>query len=148
MSSVLTGLLISAIVGTVLGAGTEVANSFISANAQAAANKANRLIHEQDLAFNSAEAQKDRNFQLEMANTAHQREVADLKAAGLNPWLSVSGAGASSGVNSSAAQASSGPNIKSEAVDLSALASTLSSVKDLALIFALGQKYTGGSGKK
>lgn len=41
--------------------------------------------------FNSAQAVQQMQFQERMAGTAHQREIADLKAAGLNPVLSVMG---------------------------------------------------------
>lgn len=62
--------------------------------------------------FNSAEAAKNRDWQQMMSDTAHQREVRDLQAAGLNPILSASGgngaavtSGATaSGVTSSGAQ--------------------------------------------
>lgn len=41
--------------------------------------------------FNAAEAAKNRQWQEMMSNTAHQREIRDLQAAGLNPVLSAMG---------------------------------------------------------
>ena len=138
-----TALLIAALVGTLGSVVTAGVNAAVNSAGQKAANQANKDLYAQEMAYNSAEAQKNRDFQLYMSNTAHQREVADLKAAGLNPWLSASGNGAT--INSSPAASSAAPSMKNEAVNLNGVATALSSIKDIALISALTNKYGGGS---
>lgn len=66
----------------------------------------NAELQNQALQFNAQEAQKARDFQLEMSNTAYKRMVEDLESAGLNPAVALGGSGASTGYAVSASGSS------------------------------------------
>lgn len=66
-------------------------------------------------AMNMREAEKNRDWQKMMSDTAHQREVTDLRAAGLNPILSAGGSGASTGSGATASMSDLGSAMQSGA---------------------------------
>lgn len=73
----------------------------------------------QNNAWSAEQAQKQMDFQERMSNTAHQREIADLKASGLNPVLSAKLGGASTPSGAMAQGDTSGTSALVELLQLS-----------------------------
>ena len=78
------------------------------------ANEMNIQLAKDTMAFNEKQAQKQMDFQERMSNTSHQREMADLRAAGLNPILAATnGASVPSGASAAGVSARVEPTIRS-----------------------------------
>lgn len=110
-SSLLAGGLLAAIAG-IAGAG-------INAYSQYKTNKANQEINQANIDYNKAQTEEAWNRD----DTAHQREVADLEAAGLSPLVSTSGASVTSPLGAPSPIAMQAPQIDVNGLINAALAS-------------------------
>lgn len=86
--------------------GSAIINGIAGISSALLTGQYNKELQHSQNKYNAAEAQKSRDFNLYMANTAHQREMEDLVAAGLNPANTANGgqgAGGESGAQASGA---------------------------------------------
>lgn len=144
MSATLIGLITMAIASAITGIYQGVQNHFDIESTNESNQRLQQMANDAQIqqiretnAFNSAEAEKQRQWQTEMSNTQVQRAMADYAAAGLNPLLAVPSGNyaAPSGYSASGNVANIGSSKDIPAtIDLSGVTSALSSMSNLMLI--------------
>lgn len=130
--------------------GDWISGNLSSGRQQNANNLFNQIEAATARQFNAEEAQKNRDWQEYMSNTAYQRKMADLKAAGLNPILAAGGQPASTpaGGAGTGSGASSSGNVKgSFAQFLSGVASMALSAAQLSLAANTTKGFIPGFGR-
>lgn len=111
----------------------QVASSIGNAVSTNKTNKTNMAINQMNNEFNAAEAEKARQFQLDMWNKTNEYNSASaqrsrLEEAGLNPYLMMNGASAGTAQSSgSSAPASASPPLSMQRQDFSGIGNILSS---------------------
>lgn len=116
----------------------QIASSIGNASATNKANKQNMAINQMNNEFNAAEAEKSRQFLLNMWNKTNEYNSASaqrsrLEQAGLNPYLMMNGGSAGVAQSSgSSTPASASPPLSMQRQDFSGISNTLSSALQIA----------------
>lgn len=82
--------------------GSGIASAFGASAAASTNADEQEKTNQEMMGFNAQQAQLNRDFQTEMSNTAYQRAMGDMRAAGLNPMLAYQQGGASTPSGSTA----------------------------------------------
>jgi len=93
-----------------------LASGFMSYLGAQEANRSNSQMADASNQFGRESAQIQMNYQERMANSAHQRQIADLKKAGLNPLLSGTGGATSPSGASASSSAATAENVVAPAI--------------------------------
>lgn len=104
----------------------------------------NEAMFERQMEFNSKEAQKNRDWVTQMENTKYQRAIGDMKSAGLNPVLAVTGGGISVGSGGGGAASASAPTM-SGATGQSASGGLLNGISASEGNYSGQMEYMGGT---
>lgn len=134
---VATALLISGLIGSLASAGIGIGSAVANRRSQEEANATNIDLAQQANAASAEQAQKQRDWEQMMSSTAHQREMADLKAAGINPLMTAVGSGASTPSGASAGVTSA--HVQAPQFDSSQVTNAIQSLNNTMMTYAILQ---------
>lgn len=126
-----------AIIPALIGAAAAIGGGLLASNSNKNTNKANASQNQMNNEFNAAEAEKARQFQLDMWNRENNYNTASaqrqrLSEAGLNPYLMMDGSSAGiAGSAGSTSQAQASQPLQQNPMDYSSFANTIARAAEM-----------------